>query len=398
MIINVKKIFNFSILPIAIFSSSCFNFSCTEQKKDSSEPSSDKFVAITPLEDNTTINLELNGNCQPDLQISYTGVHWDKYSFDKPISLNKNQILYMRGSNKDGWSKSESEYAKFSINKPVDLSGYLKYLIDYNLDSTSNCPITNYCFYKLFDSCKISSLPQDFLSSFSTMKDYCFSQMFSNSSISTIPDLIASQFAKYCYKQMFSNCLSINKVNFDSSFKNIRNLSEGCFQEMFADCKNLENVTGSIDVNYLDTYACASMFSGCEKLVNSLMITFHQDYKLGKHCFEKMFFNCKSLITSSFREIKFTSKFVNNFNSSYACDKCFSQTFYGCKSLRILESEDSEQQGVKLISIPSDIQLTTINSPFSKMFYGCTTTGFSNHATYEVAPGKTYYYLNSSNI
>lgn len=397
MRINIKKIFNFLILPIAIFSSSCFNFSCTEQKKDS-KPSSDKFVAITPLEDDTTINLELNGNCQPDLQISYTGEHWDKYNFDKPISLNKNQILYLRGSNKDGWSKSNSEYAKFSINKPVDLSGYLKYLINYNLDSTSNCPITDYCFYKLFDSCKISSLPQDFLSSFSAMKNYCFSQMFKDSTISTIPNLIATQFAPYCYQQMFFNCLSINKVDFNSSFKNIKNLSSGCFQEMFANCKNLENVTGSIDVNYLDDYACASMFSGCEKLVNSLMITFRQDYKLGKNCFEKMFLNCKSLITSSFKNIQLSSKFVNNFNMSYACDKCFSQTFYGCKSLRILESGDSEQQGVKLISIPNDIKLTTTNSPFLKMFYGCTTSGFLNHATYEVVPGKTYYCLNSNNI
>ena len=233
----------------------------------------------------------------------------------------------------------------------------MKNLINYNLDSTTNCPLTPYCFYKLFESCKISNLSVDFLSSFHVMKDHCFSQMFNNSTISNdIPKLDATT-ASYCYEQMFANC------------------------------QNLEKITSSIIAkNFLD-HSCERMFYGCEKLINVPMIDFHQIDKYSESCFQEMFYKCKNL-TTPFKNIKLESRFTKQFNKS-ECNKCFYQTFTDCKSLFVSEGKDDKYRNIDIITIPNDINLTS-NNPFSHMFAGCKTLNFHNSSK-EVESGKTYY-------
>lgn len=391
-LLNRKKIFSLFTISSSVFLSGCFNFSCAVGATNNGGGSDQKIlnnsIAITALEDNTTVEVKLNGNCRPDLWYSYFGDHWDSYKYDKPFTLNKNQILYLRGMNENGWSKSADKYANFSFNKAIDLAGNLKNLINYDLESDKNCPITDYCFYKLFDSCPIAYLSIDLLSSFDIMKDHCFSQMFSKSTIPYIPNLVATVSANYCYEQMFSNCLSLEKIESDSTnnFHNFSFLSEGCFQQMFAGCKNLEKFAGQIKANSIPKYACDSMFSDCEKLTNSPTIIVGKDYE--EYCFQKMFYNCQSL-TTPFGGIKFSDRFISQFKQG-KCDKCFYQTFAGCKSLCVSEDQYPGKRNFDLITIPTDIDLSSAN-PFSQMFAGCSVSNFSSK-TFEVVPGKTYYY------
>ena len=241
----------------------------------------------------------------------------------------------------------------------------MKNLINYNLDSTTNCPITPYCFYKLFDSCKISNLSVDFLSSFHVMKDHCFSQMFNNSTISNdIPKLDGTT-ATYCYEQMFANC------------------------------QNLEKITSSITTNTknFSNHSCERMFYRCEKLINVPKINFNQVDKYGESCFQEMFYKCKNL-TIPFENIKLDTHFTKQFNKK-ECNKCFFQTFTDCNSLFVSNGKDYKYRNIDLITIPlitipEDINLT-YNNPFSHMFSGCNTLNFNN-SSQEVETGKTYYY------
>ena len=99
MLFCKKKISLLLITSTLVIPTSYFNFSCAINAKNAQLL--EQSICITALEDNTTIKLELNGNYQPNLQFTYFG-KWEKYMYDEPFSINKNQILYLRGLNESG--------------------------------------------------------------------------------------------------------------------------------------------------------------------------------------------------------------------------------------------------------------------------------------------------------
>lgn len=70
-LLNRKKIFSLFTISSSVFLSGCFNFSCAIGATNNGGGSDQKIlnnsIAITALEDNTTVEVKLNGNCRPDL-------------------------------------------------------------------------------------------------------------------------------------------------------------------------------------------------------------------------------------------------------------------------------------------------------------------------------------------
>ena len=115
--------------------------SCGKQKLS-------EFVKVTAIE-NSTLQLEVIAEDKPDLQYSYDGNNWTAYN--SLIKINAKQSLYLRGNNKDGWSKNYSAYAHFIITGSVSISGNVMSLLDNGIATTTTIP----CKYCLINYSKI---------------------------------------------------------------------------------------------------------------------------------------------------------------------------------------------------------------------------------------------------
>jgi hypothetical protein len=63
-------------------------------------------------------------------------------------------VIYLRGNNQSGWSKSSLDYSTIRIHGDVAVSGNIMGLLDNGATSGEEGDITalpcDYCFYKLF--------------------------------------------------------------------------------------------------------------------------------------------------------------------------------------------------------------------------------------------------------
>ena len=212
----------------------------------------------------STFALINEGENNPDLQYSLNGKEWKAYSDE--INIAKNQTLFLKGNNPNGWSFSFNKCSGLLITGNVSISGNVMGLLDNGAKDGDAGNITDIpnenCFDSLFfNSPGITSVSRDFLP--------------------------ATKLAKHCYHDMFFNCTSLTQAPaLPATF-----LSEGCYESMFQGCTSLVNAP-ALPATKLEEACYSGMFGRCTSLTKSpdLPAT-----TLAEHCYSYMFYNCTSL-------------------------------------------------------------------------------------------------------
>lgn len=227
--------------------------------------------------------------------------------------------LRLRGKSSKGTSLIGAYYGyeyseiRFTTkNSPVDCTGDIRTLIDY--ENYANASTTNARFCKLFfgneELRTAPSLPAQSLAS------RCYYAMFSGcTSLTTAPELPAETLADYCYDEMFLGCTKLTKAPELPA----ETLADNCYNEMFSYCTKLTTVT-SLPAYELAEYCYLYMFTGCESLTNLPKLPYFE--KLSTGCFKGMFSGCKALATAPELHVIFS-----------LAANCFESMFYGCTKL-----------------------------------------------------------------
>ena len=216
----------------------------------------------------------------PDIHYSQDGTNWTKWL--EPIALTKDEKIYIKGNNPDGFSFSNKFFTKFSIDGLTHVSGSVMSLIDGEGESTV---IPNdYCFYSLFKDCDISTAPE---LPATTLKPYCYCSMFEScSTLKTAPELPATEMVPNCYRLMFWSCSFAETPKLPA-----KKLAESCYSAMFGMCMVLEE-TPELPATELADSCYNGMFTLCFNLkkVGNLPA---ETLKAG--CYNEMFQMCSSM-------------------------------------------------------------------------------------------------------
>ena len=145
--------------------------------------------------------------------------------------------LRLRGKSSKGTSLSDDAYYGYSYseirfttkNSPVDCTGDIRTLIDY--ENYANANTTNARFCKLFfgneELRTAPSLPAQSLAS------RCYYAMFSGcTALTTAPELPAETLAEHCYDEMFFGCSALT----EAPKLPAKTLASFCYKRMFYNC------------------------------------------------------------------------------------------------------------------------------------------------------------------
>ena len=222
--------------------------------------------------------------------------------------------LRLRGKSSKGTSLSDDAYSEIRFttnNSPVDCTGDIRTLIDYEDYANANttdarfCKLFNLneelrtapslpaqslasrCYYAMFSGCTslttAPALPAE------TLAEYCYEEMFLGcSALAEAPKLPAESLAEYCYKEMFSYCTSLTTAPKLPA----KTLAGYCYQGMFWGCTALKTAP-ELSAYQLGEYCCQNMFYGCTSLETAPML--HVVFSLAANCFAGMFYNCTKL-------------------------------------------------------------------------------------------------------
>ena len=253
-----------------------------DKKADKALPEPLKFVATQA---NSSVGIVNTGTGQaPNIEISTDkGVTWTTWDYST-ISLNSGGSVLMRGMNKEGFSKSNNQYSKFTTTGSIEVYGNIMSLIDYT--QTVDIIPCNFCFYSLFNGCasitKAPSLPA------TTLASNCYYYMFYNcTSLTTAPELPATTLANNCYLGMFYGCTSLTTAPELPA----TTLADYCYGCMFQNCTSLTTAS-ELPVTELASYCYYYMFSGCSSLTIAPELP---ATVLASSCYRYMFQNCTSL-------------------------------------------------------------------------------------------------------
>lgn len=220
--------------------------------------------------------------------------------------------LRLRGKSSKGTADSSNKCSTISFttsNSPVQCTGDIRTLIDYENYATANTEnarfcdlfigctalttapelpaitLADYCYWNMFADC--SSLTQAPELPAQTLKDRCYASMFAGcSSLTTAPELSAMTLDVFCYSYMFQACTSLTTAPvlpatelkdacYYGMFYNCRNLKTapvlhattlvgGCYLKIFNNCRGLENVT-MLATGGFDTSQCLETWLGYYK-------------------------------------------------------------------------------------------------------------------------------------
>lgn len=158
---------------------------------------------------NSTVQLTQNWTpTSVSLETSTDNVNWSSYTIGDTITLsNIWDKVYIRNTSETdtGFNiDSSSNYYQFVMSWSISWSWDITSLLNKNWTNT----LSNYCFYKLFDSCTalttVPELPA------TTLATYCYCYMFNwCSSLEELPKLSATTLFVFCYNSMFRNCSKI---------------------------------------------------------------------------------------------------------------------------------------------------------------------------------------------
>ena len=196
--------------------------------------------------------------------------------------------LRLRGKSSKGTalnSGSGCSRIKFTTaNSPVDCTGDIRTLIDY--ENYANANTTNARFCKLFlrntELRTSPSLPAQ------SLADYCYNEMFNGcTALTTAPELPAESLANNCYEYMFSGCTSLTTA----PELRAATLAESCCLEMFSGCSKLTTAP-ELPAQSLAKSCYKEMFKNCTSLTTAPTLPAG---KLAEYCYQEMFRGCSKL-------------------------------------------------------------------------------------------------------
>ena len=173
--------------------------------------------------------------------------------------------LRLRGKSSKGtalytdYSYEYSEIRFTTKNSPVDCTGDIRTLIDY--ENYANANTTNARFCKLF---------------------------LWNTELRTAPALPAETLAVGCYHAMFYGCTALTTAPEQLPAKTLAN---DCYLQMFYGCTSLTTAP-KLPAETLANNCYQEMFYGCTSLTTAPVLMV---YSLAENCFAEMFYNCTKL-------------------------------------------------------------------------------------------------------
>ena len=251
--------------------------------------------------------------------------------------------LRLRGKSSKGTATDYNDLfyseIKFTTeNSPVDCTGDIRTLIDYEDYANANtsdarfCKLFNMntalrtapslpaktlassCYYGMFKYC--SSLTTSPELPAETLASSCYQEMFWGcSSLTTAPELPAKTLASSCYNRMFYNCKALTTAPELPA----ETLASNCYQEMFWGCTSLTTAP-KLPAKSLADNCYNEMFSYCTSLTNLPELPDYFEF-LATSCFKGMFQNCTALKTAP------------ELNVYLLAENCFKSMFYGCTNL-----------------------------------------------------------------
>ena len=223
--------------------------------------------------------------------------------------------LRLRGKSSKGtalytdYSYEYSEIRFTTKNSPVDCTGDIRTLIDY--ENYANANTTNARFCKLF---------------------------LWNTELRTAPALPAETLAVGCYHAMFYGCTALTTAPEQLPAKTLAN---DCYFQMFYGCTELTEAP-TLSAKTLAESCCCQMFYGCTALTTAPALP---AFELAKSCYQGMFKNCTSLTTAP------------TLPAFELTECCYQEMFSGCSSLT---------------TAPELLVYSLAYNCFAGMFYNCT--------------------------
>ncbi|MDY4480627.1 MAG: hypothetical protein SPE21_00350, partial [Candidatus Cryptobacteroides sp.] len=197
--------------------------------------------------------------------------------------------LRLRGKSSKGTSLSDDAYYGYAYseirfttkNSPVDCTGDIRTLIDY--ENYANASTTNARFCKLFfgneELRTAPSLPAQSLAS------RCYYAMFSGcTALKTAPELPAETLAEHCYDEMFLGCSALT----EAPKLPAESLASSCYRYMFIGCKALATAP-DLPATTLAEHCYDGMFQFCTSLATAPELPAES---LAEYCYKEMFQNC----------------------------------------------------------------------------------------------------------
>ena len=226
--------------------------------------------------------------------------------------------LRLRGKSSKGTSLSDDAYYGYAYseirfttkNSPVDCTGDIRTLIDY--ENYANASTTNARFCKLFfgneELRTAPSLPAQSLAS------RCYYAMFSGcTALKTAPELPAETLAEHCYDEMFLGCSALT----EAPKLPAESLASSCYRYMFIGCKALATAP-DLPATTLAEHCYDGMFQFCTSLATAPELPAES---LAEYCYKEMFQNCTALTTAP------------KLPAFELASSCYQNMFYGCTSL-----------------------------------------------------------------
>ena len=221
--------------------------------------------------------------------------------------------LRLRGKSSKGTAHDNKLYYSriefFSKKSPVDCSGDIRTLIDYeNYDDVSTA---NARFCNLFcGNPQLRTTPE---LPATTLAKSCYEHMFSGcSALTEAPELPATTLAKSCYESMFSCCSALT----EAPELPATTLAESCYEHMFSGCSALTEAP-ELPATTLAKSCYESMFSCCSALTEAPELP---ATTLAESCYKSMFLLCGALTEAPKLPAKTLAKscYANMFNSCTA--------------------------------------------------------------------------------
>ena len=195
--------------------------------------------------------------------------------------------LRLRGKSSKGTADDDLIYSTISFttsNSPVQCTGDIRTLIDYESYATVNTENARFC-YLFYECTALTQAPE--LPAM-TLADKCYFGMFADcSSLTQAPELPAETLKDRCYCYMFNGCSSLTTAPELSAMT----LDEYCYSSMFQRCSNL-TAAPALPATVLKGACYMAMFQGCTSLKTAPVL---HATTLVESCYTKIFNYCPVL-------------------------------------------------------------------------------------------------------
>ena len=189
-----------------------------------------------------------------------------------------------------------------TANSPVDCTGDIRTLIDYENYDNANTDNARFC--SLFQNTALKtapSLPAKELAS------YCYRYMFNGcSKLTMAPELPAQTLNEYCYYGMFSGCYELTTAPKLPA----ETLKKGCYMQMFYDCIALTEAP-TLPAQQLEAECYQQMFLGCSALSSVTMLA---TYVIDTTCLHYWLYNAGTNASSPTLYLHPEIYYQNDFN------------------------------------------------------------------------------------